>query len=166
MTSSDPRVSGCVGSTGGTPFEEELVNAMNDFANSADAPAFDAAGIVRKSRRKRTTTAIAGFAAALLLAGGGTALATAGSGGSGGQQPADPVDANIVLEGGTGRTDFKGLSLESAKEQLAELGLKPGTVKETSCHNLGKPDTVIGVSPHSPTAVPIGATVNLLLCSD
>ncbi|UIX31779.1 hypothetical protein [Streptomyces sp. GQFP] len=39
-------------------------------------------------------------------------------------------------------------------------------VEETRCHNLGKPNTITGVSPHSPTAVPIGATINLTLCSD
>lgn len=64
--------------TDGAPFEEELVNAMNDFANSAAAPAFDSAGIVRRTRRRRNTS-IAGIAAALIVAGGGTAIATGGS---------------------------------------------------------------------------------------
>lgn len=64
MTSHDARSSG---RTGYTPFEEELVNAMNEFANSADAPSVDTVGIVRKTRRKRVT-AIAGLAAALIVA--------------------------------------------------------------------------------------------------
>ncbi|MGI5457486.1 hypothetical protein ACQEWB_30840 [Streptomyces sp. CA-249302] len=71
MTSyDDARPSGC------TPFEEELVNAMNDYAGSADASAFDIApGILRRTRRRRTV-GIAAVATALIAAGGGTALAT------------------------------------------------------------------------------------------
>lgn len=72
MTSNDSRPFGCAHPT---PFEEELVSAMNNFANSADAPTFDAPGITRRSRRKRAT-AIAGISAALIVAGGGTALAS------------------------------------------------------------------------------------------
>ncbi|WP_306964089.1 hypothetical protein [Streptomyces afghaniensis] len=45
---------------------------MNRFANSAEAPDFDAPTIVRRTRRRRTV----GIAAvALIAAGGGTALA-------------------------------------------------------------------------------------------
>lgn len=43
MSSHDPRSSGC------TPFEEELINAMNDFAHSTDSPAFDTTGMVHRT---------------------------------------------------------------------------------------------------------------------
>lgn len=69
MSSHDPRSSGC------TPFEEELINAMNDFAHSTATPAFDTADMVHRTRRRRATL-IAGVAAALIVAGGGTALAS------------------------------------------------------------------------------------------
>ncbi|MFJ5221686.1 PASTA domain-containing protein [Streptomyces sp. NPDC088400] len=167
MTPNDSRPSGC---TSHTPFEEELVNAMNDFANSADAPDFDTAGIVRKTRRKRTT-AIAGIAAALIVAGGGTALATAGTSGSDAPKPAavsaasDGDAANVVLSGSKYKIEFGGLSLDFAKQLLLKTQLELGTVGEKPCGKEGKPGTVIAVDPHSPQIVSKGDTINLTLCA-
>ncbi|MFJ1745391.1 PASTA domain-containing protein [Streptomyces sp. NPDC088116] len=166
MTPNDSRPSGC---TSHTPFEEELVNAMNDFANSADAPDFDTTGIVRKTRRRRST-AIAGIAAALIVAGGGTALATAGAGGSDDRKPAavgaatDGDAADVVLSGSKYKTEFGGLSLDFAKQLLLKSQLELGTVGEQSCGKTGKPGTVIAVEPHSPAVVSKGDTINLTLC--
>ncbi|MFE0513067.1 hypothetical protein ACFW2E_24900, partial [Streptomyces sp. NPDC058964] len=70
---------------GHTSFEEELVNAMKAFANSADSPDFDAPSMVRRSRRRRTTVIVAA-AVALVTAGGGSALAAL----SGGDAPHPP----------------------------------------------------------------------------
>ena len=78
MTSNDARPSGC---TGFTPFEQELVNAMRDFANNTDAPDFAPATIMRGARRRVLSLVTASVAAVIILAGGGTALAvTAHSG--------------------------------------------------------------------------------------
>jgi hypothetical protein len=70
------------GRNGYTPFEEELVNAMRDFANSSDAPDFAPDAIIRGSARRRTRMLItAGVAATFIMAGGGTALAVTGNSG-------------------------------------------------------------------------------------
>ncbi|MCX4590523.1 hypothetical protein OG819_12360 [Streptomyces sp. NBC_01549] len=168
MTSHDARPSG---RTGYTPFEEELVNAMNDFANSADAPSVDTVGILRKTRRKRVT-AIAGLAAALIVAGGGTALATAVSHGSNAPRPAaattvtDDDDATTVLVNGSKiKRDFAGLDLDFAKQLLMKSQLKLGTVSKVDCGKNGKPGSVHSVDPHSPKTVSIGDTINLTLCA-
>ncbi|MFE2482638.1 hypothetical protein ACFXGR_05060 [Streptomyces mirabilis] len=167
MTSHDARSSG---RTGYTPFEEELVNAMNEFANSADAPSVDTVGIVRKTRRKRVT-AVAGLAAALIVAGGGTALATAVTNGS---SPAKPAAAtasagndatNVLLKGSKFPLEFAGLDLDFAKQLLLKGQLKLGTVSKVDCGKNGKPGSVHSVDPHSPKTVSIGATINLTLCA-
>jgi hypothetical protein len=62
-----------------TPFEEELVNAMKDFANSADAPDFTPSTVMRGARRRTRPMIIAGVTALFILAGGGTALAVTAS---------------------------------------------------------------------------------------
>ncbi|MFF1744042.1 hypothetical protein [Streptomyces mirabilis] len=167
MTSHDARPSS---RTGYTPFEEELVNAMNEFANSADAPSVDTVGIVRKTRRKRVT-AIAGLAAALIVAGGGTALATAVSNGSNASRPAAVTtatgnDATTVLVNGSKiKREFAGLDLDFAKQLLLKSQLKLGTVSKVDCGKNGKPGSVHSVDPHSPKTVSIGATINLTLCA-
>lgn len=173
MTSHDARPSS---RTGYTPFEEELVNAMNAFANSADAPTVDTVGIVRKTRRKRVT-AIAGLAAALIVAGGGTALATAVSNGSSPAKPAAAATAttattatgndatNVLLKGSKFPLEFAGLDLDFAKQLLLKGQLKLGTVGKVDCGKNGKPGTVAKVDPHSPKTVSIGATINLTLCA-
>ncbi len=159
--------------TDGTPFEEELVNAMNDFANSAAAPDFDSAGIVRRTRRRRNS-AIAGVATALIVAGAGTAIATGGSDApkptvattTGPTTSTHNDAATVVLEGSRSKNEFGGLSLNFAKEQLQRLRLELGKVTEIDCGKLGEPHTVITVHPHSPNAVPTGTTIDLSLCSD
>ncbi|MFF2125484.1 hypothetical protein ACFVW1_08785 [Streptomyces olivochromogenes] len=166
MTSHDARPSS---RTGYTPFEEELVNAMNAFANSADAPSVDTVGIVRKTRRKRVT-AIAGLAAALIVAGGGTALATAVSNGSDASRSAAATtatdDATTVLVNGSKiKREFAGLDLDFAKQLLQKSQLKLGTVGKVDCGKNGKPGSVHSVDPHSPKTVSIGATINLTLCA-
>ncbi|GAX56348.1 hypothetical protein [Streptomyces olivochromogenes] len=167
MTSHDARPSS---RTGYTPFEEELVNAMNALANSADAPSVDTVGIVRKTRRKRVT-AIAGLAAALIVAGGGTALATAVSNGSDASRPAAATtatgdDATTVLVNGSKiKREFAGLDLDFAKQLLMKSQLKLGTVSKVDCGKNGKPGSVHSVDPHSPKTVSIGDTINLTLCA-
>lgn len=166
MTSHDARPSS---RTGYTPFEEELVNAMNDFANSADAPSVDTVGIVRKTRRKRVT-AIAGLAAALIVAGGGTALATAVSNGSAASRPAAASTASddattVLVNGSKIKREFAGLDLDFAKQLLMKSQLKLGTVGKVDCGKNGKPGSVHSVDPHSPKTVSIGATINLTLCA-
>jgi hypothetical protein len=167
MTSHDARPSS---RTGYTSFEEELVNAMNEFANSADAPSVDTVGIVRKTRRKRVT-AIAGLAAALIVAGGGTALATAISHGSNAPRPAAATtvtddDATTVLVNGSKiKREFAGLDLDFAKQLLLKSQLELGTVSKVDCGKNGKPGSVHSVDPHSPKTVSIGDTINLTLCA-
>ena len=167
MTSHDARPSS---RTGYTSFEEELVNAMNEFANSADAPSVDTVGIVRKTRRKRVT-AIAGLAAALIVAGGGTALATAVTNGSHAAKSAAATTAtgndatNVLLKGSKFPLEFAGLDLDFAKQLLLKGRLELGTVSKVDCGKNGKPGSVHSVDPHSPKTVSIGATINLTLCA-
>jgi hypothetical protein len=86
MTPDDARPSGC---TRYTPFEKELVNAMRDFANNADAPDFAPAAIVRGARRRMLSLVMAGITAVIILGGAGTALAvTAHSGPAATSNPA------------------------------------------------------------------------------
>jgi hypothetical protein len=165
MTSyDDARPSGC------TPFEEELMNAMNRFANSAETPEFDAPGIVRRTRRRRTV-GIAAVAAALIAAGGGTALATSVSGGDSKPAASSTVaksDATTMLfvfsDGGSLPIDFGGWSLEGAKSYLLKTQTKLGTVSKKADKGC-EPGSVIGVSPHAPKTVKKGDTVSFTVCA-
>jgi hypothetical protein len=164
MTSyGDARPSGC------TPFEEELMNAMNDYANASEAPGFDAPGIVRRTRRRRAV-GIAAVATALILAGGGTALATSAAGGSK-AAPSSSVaksDAATMVygfsDGGTVKIDFAGWYVGDAKNYMLKTQTKVGTITKKATPRC-KPDSVIGVSPHAPKVVKKGDTVNFTVCA-
>jgi hypothetical protein len=167
MTSHPSRHCGCAAYT---PFEQELVNAMNDFVNSADAPQIDTAAIARGARRKRTT-AVAGIAAALLLAGAGTALATSGShhaqpaSSATHKKPARTADKNLTtVQYGEIPIQVGGFNLDMAEAELgAKAGLKIAVVKASpeGC----KPTSILAVSPHAPTVVHKGDTVTLTVCA-
>lgn len=151
-----------------TPFEEELMNAMNHYADSADAPEFDAAQIVRRTRRRRTV-GLASVATALILAGGGTALATSAVSGSShpaASSTAARSDATVMLYGDDPaiRIDFAGWTLEGAKSYLAKTQTKLGTVSKGTAPGC-KPGSVIGVYPHAPKIVQNGDTVSFTLCA-
>ncbi|MFI6437480.1 hypothetical protein [Streptomyces sp. NPDC050759] len=144
------------------------MNAMNGYANSAEAPDFDAPTIMRRTRRRRTV-GIAAVATGLILAGGGTALATS-AGGSHASQPSSTVtknDATTMLwddHGVTITIDFSGRDLVLAKQVLLKTQTKLGTVTKKAVKNC-KPGSVVGVSPHTPKIVKSGDTVDLTLCS-
>jgi hypothetical protein len=166
MSSYDPRPSGC------TPFEEELINAMNDFAHSTDSPAFDTAGMVHRTRRRRATV-IAGIATALIVAGGGTALASMTGGASqtsakpAATTPVDHAKATFLLGGGTEKpipVDLTGWDLATAKGQFLKAQLKLGTIVKTKSPGC-KPASVVELTPHSPKIVTKGDTVNVKLCA-
>lgn len=170
MSSQDPRPSGC------TPFEEELIDAMKNFAYSTDSPAFDTAGMVHRSRRRRATL-IAGVATALIVAGGGTALAsmTGGSTPTTSEKPmttattkgSDYKRAILLLsygKAGPVAVDFTGTDLYTARGQLLKGGLRLGTIVKTESPGC-KSATVVEVSPHAPKVVEKGDTVNLKLCA-
>ncbi|PAZ11689.1 hypothetical protein CLM62_34370 [Streptomyces sp. SA15] len=165
MTSNDDaRPSGC------TPFEEELMNAMNRYADSAEAPEFDAPRIVRRTRRRRTV-GIAAVAAAVIVAGGGTALATSVAGGDSkpaASSTAAKSDATTMLfrfsDGGTVPIDFSGFDLVLAKQQLLKTQTKLGTVSKKAVKGC-KPGSVLEVTPHAPKTVKKGDTVNFTICA-
>jgi hypothetical protein len=174
MTSHSPRPAG---RTGYTPFEQELVNAMNDFADGAETPQFDTAAIVRGARRKRTA-AIAGIATALVLAAAGTALA-AGSGShttrtaaTAAHKTATNTNRNrntnrnvTTVQYGAIPIDLAGTSLDMAEVVLeGKAQLKVGTVTKASPRGC-KPNSIIAVSPHAPTVVHEGDTVDLTVCA-
>ncbi|MFE3828847.1 PASTA domain-containing protein [Streptomyces sp. NPDC059092] len=155
------------GRSGDTHFEQELVTALNDFANTSPAPHFDAAGIQRRVGRKRVGL-IAAVVAAIAVAGGGTALATVAGGGS--DAPASAAvtttadaDAATLLYEGI-RIELAGAHPDNAKAALQKAQLKLGTVSKAKVPNC-KPGSVIGVDPHSPATVTNGDTVNLTLCA-
>jgi hypothetical protein len=165
MSPCEPRPSGC------TPFEEELIDAMNNFAQSTHPPAFDTAGIVHRTRRRRTVL-IGGFAAALLAAGGGTALAsmTAAPQTPAAKPATTTVDhdtATFLLAGHAKEpipVDLTGADLATAKGQFLKAQLKLGTVTHAASPGC-KPTSVIEVTPHSPKTVHKGDTVNIKLCA-
>ncbi|MFC8200629.1 PASTA domain-containing protein [Streptomyces sp. NPDC060006] len=145
---------------------------MNRFANSTDAPDFDAPQILRRTRRRRTT-GIAAVAAALIVAGGGTALATSVAGGGSGSTPAatstaTSSDATTMLylhpQGQTIPVDFAGWSLHGAKAYMEKTQTKLGTVTEKAVKGC-KPGSVLGVSPHAPKTVKVGDTVSFTVCA-
>ncbi|WP_405924122.1 PASTA domain-containing protein [Streptomyces sp. NBC_00035] len=144
------------------------MNAMNQYADSAESPDFDAPQILRRTRRRRTV-GIAAVAAALIAAGGGTALATSVAGGDA-KPAANPTavgsDATTMLYGTdpTIPIDFAGWSLEGAKSYLVKTQTKLGTVTKKSVKGC-KPGSVIGVSPHAPKIVNNGDTVSFTICA-
>jgi hypothetical protein len=170
MSSYHLRSSGC------TPFEEELINAMNDFAHSTDSPAFDTAGMVHRTRRRRATL-IAGIATALIVAGGGTALAsmTGGTSPTTAEKPmttattkgSDHKKAILLLDFGKGGgpvpIDFTGTDLRTTKGQFLKAGVKLGTVSSVNSPGC-EPGSVVEVTPHAPKIVKTGDTVNVKLC--
>ncbi|MFJ5302560.1 hypothetical protein [Streptomyces sp. NPDC088350] len=171
MSSYDPRPSGC------TPFEEELINAMNNFAHSTESPAFDTAGMVHRNRRRRATL-IAGVATALIVAGGGTALAsmTGGTSPTTAEKPmtrattkgSDHKKAILLMDFGKGggpvALDLTGTDLQTAEGQLLKAGIEIGTIVKTKSPGC-KQATVVEVTPHAPKVVEKGDTVNLKLCA-
>ncbi|MGX9884308.1 PASTA domain-containing protein [Streptomyces sp. NPDC002276] len=162
MSTYDPRSSGC------TPFEEELINAMNDFAHSTDSPAFDTVGMVHRTRRRRATL-VAAFAAVLITAGGGTALASISGSASQTTPAATTVDhakATFLL-GGLKEpivVDLTGQDLATAKALFEKAQLKLGTVVKVVSPGC-KPTSVVELTPHSPKIVFKGDTVNVKLCA-
>ncbi|MDV7216956.1 hypothetical protein [Streptomyces prunicolor] len=171
MSSQDPRSSGC------TPFEKELINAMNDFAHSTATPAFDTADMVHRTRRRRATL-IAGVATALIVAGGGTALAsmTGGSTPTTAEKPmttattkgSDYKKAILLVDFGKGggpvAVDFTGTDLRTTKGQFLKADIKLGTVSSVNSPGC-KPGSVVEVTPHAPKIVKAGDTVNVKLCA-
>ncbi|MFI5821258.1 PASTA domain-containing protein [Streptomyces rishiriensis] len=151
---------------------------MNRFADSAQTPEFDAPQIVRRTRRRRTV-GIAAVAAALIAAGGGTALATSVSGNTSttaatrtaadsSTSAAANMDATTLLyrfsDGQTVANPLGGMSLDMAETVLEKTQTKLGTVTKKTVKGC-KPGSVIGVSPHAPTSVKAGDTVNFTVCA-
>lgn len=164
MTPHGSRSSGCA------RFEQELVNAMNDFVNAAATPHFDSAAIAHRARRKRAT-AIAGVATALVVAGAGTALA-AGAAGSGTHSARSAAAATAtgksttVLYGsrnGTTVVRLAGVNSVGARTALVRLGLTPSFSRTpvAGC----KQSTVVAVAPHAPTIVHAGETIHVTVCA-
>ncbi|MET7683302.1 hypothetical protein [Streptomyces sp. NPDC005423] len=144
------------------------MNAMNQYADSAEAPDFDSNRIVRRTRRRRAV-GIGAVAAALLVAGGGTALATSVAGGSHttASSTVSKSDATTLLFDDHGVTipiDFSGQDLVLAKQALLKTQTKLGTITKKAVENC-KPGSVVGVDPHTPKIVESGDTVNLTLCA-
>ncbi|NEC87583.1 hypothetical protein G3I71_17495 [Streptomyces sp. SID12501] len=144
------------------------MNAMNQYANSAEAPDFDAPRIERRTRRRRTA-GIAAVAAALIAVGGGTALATSVAGSSSSTpatSTADKSDATTMLygENPTIPIDFAGWSLDGAKNYVEKTQTKLGTVTKKAVKGC-KPNSVLGVSPHAPAIVHNGDTVSFTVCA-
>ncbi|MER6535401.1 hypothetical protein ABT215_16650 [Streptomyces sp900105755] len=167
MRSRDSQPSGC------TLFEQELVNAMNDFVNTAETPHFDTAVIERGARRRRAT-AIAGIATALVVAcGAGTALA-AGVAGSGlhtsAQTAADSTTADSTTllvrtsDGTTAREQLAGVSAARARVALVHFRLTPEFTRVRMSDCKKQEDAVVALSPHAPTVVHPGDTVLVTTC--
>ncbi|WP_159007357.1 PASTA domain-containing protein [Streptomyces sp. NRRL S-813] len=144
---------------------------MHDFADAADAPAFDTDRMVRRSRRKRGMAMTGGAAAALLAIGGGTTLATSVTRGP---EPMSTTPA-ATTEDGNDTTVLFGLPgghsvhirLARYDETLAKAALAKGGLQalfvKAACD--GKPGSVIAVSPHAPTVVHKGDTITVILCA-
>lgn len=155
---------------GCTPFEQELVNAMNDFAHTTATPDFDTAAIARGARRKRAT-AIAGIATALVVAGAGTALAVGGvAGSSHTSKPAAPAAADNTTflvrtsDGTIAKESLGGAPSTRARMILVHFRLTPNftRVKKADCPQ--PQDAVVSLSPHAPTVLNEGDTVLVTTC--
>lgn len=163
MSTHGSRPSGC------TPFEQELVNAMKDFMNTAETPHFDTAAIARGARRKRAT-AIAGIATALVVAGAGTALAAGAAGGSShttqrtAAATADSTTLLVRTSDGTATEQLAGVSSARARVALVHFGLTPSFTRVRKADCPKQEDAVVLVSPHAPTAVHAGDTVLVTTC--
>ncbi|MGW1215305.1 PASTA domain-containing protein [Streptomyces sp. NPDC002499] len=153
------------------------MNAMNRLADSAETPEFDAPRIERRTRRRRTA-GIAAVAAALIAAGGGTALATSVASNSS-STPASSTsspaattvtgsDATTLLytfaDGTHTRLEVGGYDLQMAKAVLEKTQTKLGSVTKKAVKNC-KPGSVVEVSPHAPTAIKPGDTIDIVLCA-
>ncbi|MFF1462051.1 PASTA domain-containing protein [Streptomyces sp. NPDC058330] len=144
---------------------------MNRFANSAEAPDFDASQILRRTRRRRTI-GVAAVAAALIAAGGGTALATSVAGSSSSTPAATSTatnsDATTMLylfpNGQSVPIDFAGWSLDEATTYMQKTQTKLGTVTKKAVNGC-KPGSVLGVSPHAPKTVKKGDMVDFTVCA-
>lgn len=151
------------------------MNAMNDSTNSTEAPHSGTATTARGARRKRAT-AVAGIATALVLAGAGSALAAGG--GSHTSHPSHTsrpaataahkttADGNVTtVQYGDIPIQLAGFSLDMARAELVDKAqLKIGTVTKASPRGC-KPTSVLAVSPHAPTVVHKGDTVDLTICA-
>ncbi|WP_329166836.1 hypothetical protein OG709_17295 [Streptomyces sp. NBC_01267] len=165
MSPHDSPPSGC------TSFEQELVNAMNDFVNTTRTPHFDTATIARGARRKRAT-AIAGIATALVVAGAGTALAVGAVGSdSDTSRPAAAAAATgsttllvRTSDGGTATERLAGVSAARARATLVHFGLTPTFTRVQKADCVKPEDAVVSLSPHAPTAVHAGDTVLVTTC--
>ncbi|MFE7622632.1 PASTA domain-containing protein [Streptomyces sp. NPDC057509] len=144
---------------------------MNRFANSAEAPDFDASQILRRTRRRRTI-GVAAVATALIAAGGGTALATSVAGSSNSVPAATSTatssDATTLLylfpNGQSIPIDFAGWRLDEATTYMQKTQTKLGTVTKKTVKGC-KPGSVLGVSPHAPKTVKKGDTVDFTVCA-
>ncbi|MEU1529859.1 hypothetical protein [Streptomyces fagopyri] len=144
---------------------------MNDFANTAETPAFDTAAIARRARRKQATS-IAGIATALLVVGAGTALA-AGAVGSAphtarptAATTASAVNTTVLYGSRNGTTvtvPLAGVNSAGARAALVRLHLTPefSRTPVAGC----KQSTVVSVSPHAPTVVHAGDTIHVTVCA-
>lgn len=151
--------------------EQELVTALNDFANTSPTPHFDAVGIRRHTRRKRAGF-VAVVSAVVVAAGVGTALAAAGTGSHTARPAAAhtttsptaaPVKGDVTTVPYVKPFDLKGVSLAAAEKALAAARLKVGTVTHGVVDNC-KPGTIISVSPLAPTVLYGGEKVDLDVC--
>ncbi|MFJ3694711.1 hypothetical protein ACIPW9_11440 [Streptomyces sp. NPDC090052] len=157
---------------GCTPFEQELVNAMNDFAHTTDTPTFDTAAIARGARRKRAT-AIAGIATALIVGGAGTALAVGAVGSSShASKPAASAvtstdDTTFLVrtsDGSIAKESLHGASSLRAREMLVHFRLTPNFTRVRKADCPQPQDAVISLSPHAPTVLNEGDTVLVTTC--
>lgn len=158
---------------GCTPFEQELVNAMNDFAHTTETPTFDTAAIARGARRRRATV-IAGIATALAVAGAGTALAVGNSSSHASERTVTAASASAsadsttflvrTSDGTIAKEQLGGASSSRARVGLVHFGLTPEftRVRKADCP---KPqDVVVSLSPHAPTVVHAGDTILVTTC--
>ncbi|RAG84308.1 hypothetical protein DN069_17615 [Streptacidiphilus pinicola] len=152
---------------------------MNDFANGAVPPAFDAARM-RVRARHRTGLNAAAAAVVLLVAAAGSALALTGpspeptqhavTAASSGSSPAgspaphsgsaspvpQPTGGDLVVV-----PDVMGMTLQEATHVLVQAGL---TVQTRSDHDWRTPaDHVIDAQPAGGTKAPKGSTVSLFI---
>ncbi|WP_037913141.1 hypothetical protein [Actinacidiphila yeochonensis] len=157
--------------SGRTLFEQELVNAMNDFVNTAETPTFDTAAIASSARRKRVT-AVAGIAAALIAVGAGTALAATAKSGSQSTSAASSASqaasgsTTLRVEGRDGTVSsisLAGANSARARAVLVNAGLTPSFTR-THVAGCAAEGAVISVSPHAPTVVHVGDTILVSTC--
>ncbi|MFC8350115.1 hypothetical protein [Streptomyces sp. NPDC057280] len=130
-----------------TPFEQNLVDTLNDVANAPDAPQFDAVIIKRRIRRRRSATGL--VLGAALIGGGATALALTGL--SSGSSPSDASNTGVAATRSPSPSGIPGDAPMSWQDPAAAIRDQGGEVWAHTGRRTGAGHFPLPAQPHAGT---------------